>query len=85
MAKDDDLVVFGVFYSQVEASIVKGVLETNGVQCIITDEVMSTSVFPLPDTSMGAMRILVFQKDLELAHQIMESAPIDMQSDEASL
>ncbi|MEF9923741.1 MAG: DUF2007 domain-containing protein [Muribaculaceae bacterium] len=82
MKKDDDLVVFQEFYSSVEANIVKGVLETNGVQCIITNEVMSTSVFTLPDTSMGAMRLLVFQKDLELAHKIMESAPIDIADEE---
>ena len=32
--KDSDLVVFGTYYSDADAYIAKGVLETNGVPCI---------------------------------------------------
>lgn len=75
MQKDDDLVVFDVFDSAFKANIVKGVLETNGVLCMITNEIFS-SVFPLTDSFIGQIRVLVFRKDLELAKKIMASNPV---------
>ena len=75
MQKDDDLVVFDVFDSAFNANIVKGVLETNGVPCMITNDIFS-SVFPLTDSFIGQIRVLVFQKDMELAKQIMSSNPV---------
>ena len=74
--KDDDLVVFGRYYSDADAYMVKGVLETNGVPCIINNEIMS-SVYPITVTSLGEIKVLVFRRDLELAHKIMRSKPVD--------
>lgn len=78
--KDSDLVVFGTYYSDADAYIAKGVLETNGVPCIINNEIMST-VYPITVTSLGEIKLLVFRRDLELAWRIMEAKPLPDQDD----
>lgn len=78
--KDSDLVVFGTYYSDADAYIAKGVLETNGVPCIINNEIMST-VYPITVTSLGEIKMLVFRRDLELARRIMEAKPLPDQDD----
>ena len=78
--KDSDLVVFGTYYSDADAYIAKGVLETNGVPCIINNEIMSTA-YPITVTSLGEIKLLVFRRDLELARRIMEAKPLPDQDD----
>lgn len=78
--KDSDLVVFGTYYNDADAYIAKGVLETNGVPCIINNEIMST-VYPITVTSLGEIKLLVFRRDLELARRIMEAKPLPDQDD----
>ena len=78
--KDEDkLVVFGEYANEAEASIVKGVLETNGIPCILTNELLS-SLLPMAPLKAGLVRLMVFDFDLEMAKKIMESAPIDDQA-----
>lgn len=72
--KEDKLVVFGEYANEAEASIVKGVLETNGVPCIITNGLLS-SLLPMAPLRAGLVRLMVFDFDLELARKIMASAP----------
>ena len=74
--KDDKLVVFGEYANEAEASIVKGVLETNGVPCIITNELLS-SLLPMAPLRAGLVRLMVFDFDLEQARKIMSSPPVD--------
>lgn len=73
---DERLVVLGEYGNDIEANIVKGVLETNGVPCVITNEILS-SVLPIaPLTLKGALvRVMVFERDLDLAQQILRSEP----------
>ncbi len=75
---DNDLVVFDTYYTDADAYIAKGVLETNGVPCIINNEIMS-SVYPITVTSLGEIKLLVFRRDLELARRIMASKPLSDQ------
>ncbi len=72
--KEDKLVVFGEYANEAEASIVKGVLETNGVPCIITNGLLS-SLLPMAPLRAGLVRLMVFDFDLEQARKIMASAP----------
>lgn len=79
--KDEDkLVVFGEYANEAEASIVKGVLETNGIPCILTNELLS-SLLPMAPLKAGLVRLMVFDFDLEMAKKIMESAPVDNQTE----
>ena len=72
MENPEKLVTFGTYPDAVSAYIAKGVLNTNGIECVITNERMS-GIFPLPDLPIGQVRILVFEKDLEMARNIMSS------------
>lgn len=72
MENPEKLVTFGTYPDAVSAYIAKGVLNTNGIECVITNERMS-GIFPLPDLPIGQVCILVFEKDLEMARNIMSS------------
>ena len=76
MENPEELVTFGVYPDAVSAYIAKGVLNTNGIECVITNERMSW-LYPLHDLPIGQVGVLVFRKDLELARQIMSSAAED--------
>lgn len=62
------LVVLRTFSDNVEAYIAKGVLESNGIVCILNDEIMS-SVYPLTLTSIGGIKLLVRREDLDKAEE----------------
>lgn len=72
--KDSDIVLLKEFGDIAEAYIVKGVLETNGVLCIVDNEILS-SVYPLP-VSPFAIRLMVRRCDIELARDILSSPTI---------
>ncbi|MCH4155958.1 MAG: DUF2007 domain-containing protein [Muribaculaceae bacterium] len=76
MENDEDLVLFREFGSDIEANMVKSVLETNGVPCMLTNENMAT-IMPIGPVSVGAIRLMVFRRDLQLARDVMASNPID--------
>ncbi len=67
---DSDLVVLNEYFTDAEAYIAKGVLETNGIPCVINNEIMS-SIYPLPVSSVGGVRLLVFRQDVETAQSLL--------------
>lgn len=67
---DSDLVLLNEYYSDAEAYIAKGVLETNGIPCVINNEIMS-SVYPITVTTLGAIRLMVFERDLDTARELL--------------
>ncbi len=70
----DELVEFDSYTNIADAYIAKGILETNGVPCVINGQLMSTLYFGVPGIDP---RLYVRRKDLELARRIMESQPSD--------
>ena len=76
MYDNDELAVLNEYENAIEASMIKGVLETNGVQAMLTNEIMST-VLSLAPVNYGMVRVLVFRRDLDLARKILDSKPID--------
>ena len=62
--------------SNIIPSMVKGVLETNGVQAMLTNEIMS-NVLSLAPINYGMVKVLVFKSDLELARKILDSQPVE--------
>ncbi len=75
MEKEDDVVVFAMYDSPVDANIVKGVLESNGVIAGVMGD--STANALMQGFSQGTMRVVVFRKDLQKAQQIMDSSPLE--------
>lgn len=76
MYDNDELAVLNEYENAIEASMIKGVLETNGVPAMLTNEIMST-VLSLAPINYGMVRVLVFRRDLDLARKILDSKPID--------
>lgn len=76
MKDNEDLVVLGEYENTIEASMVKGVLETNGIQAMLTNEIMS-NVLSLAPINYGMVRVMVFRSDIEQAREILKSAPIE--------
>lgn len=56
--------------------MVKGVLETNGVHCIVVNDMMS-SILPLAPLKIGMVKVMVFEQELSLARNILASAPAE--------
>ena len=67
-----ELVVIFRTHSDVEASIVRGLLEANGVMSIVSSAVPH-SVFPLTVDGLGEVRISVREDDAEEALRIIET------------
>jgi ribonuclease-3 len=67
-----ELVVIFRTHSDVEASIVRGLLEVHGVRSLVTSGV-SRSVFPLTVSKLGEVRIEVHAEDELEARQIIDS------------
>ena len=74
MGKDDEVVVFAMYDDPVEANIVKGVLESNGVVAGVMGDAFANTM--MKGFTQGTMRVVVFRKDLERAREIMESTSI---------
>ncbi len=69
---EKEIVLYRVFDSAVEATLVKDVLETNGVPCFLSNEIFS-SVLPLTQTTVGGIRLNLFADDLERADAVMRN------------
>ena len=74
-----DLVVIFRTHSDVEASIVRGLLEANGVPSVITSDVPH-NIFPLMVNGLGEVRISVRQDDADEARRIIDGHRTELQS-----
>lgn len=68
MERDDDLVVFAEYYSPVDANLVKGLLESNGIQAGVVGDHYANVLLISP------MRVLVKRCDMERAQAIVDSS-----------
>ena len=64
------LVTLNVYNSDAEAHIAKGLLEANGIRCIIDNEIMS-SIYPIPFSTIGQVRLMVLQRDENIARELL--------------
>jgi ribonuclease-3 len=67
-----DLVVIFRTHSDVEASVVRGLLEAHGVLLVVSSDVPH-SIFPLTVNGLGEVRISVHRDDADEARGIIES------------
>lgn len=78
--RDDDVTVIGRYESNIDANILKGVLEANGVTAdVIGDSTAGALFMGLPT---GNWRLVVRKSDAGLAKRILESAPEAISGDE---
>jgi hypothetical protein len=62
-------------WGPVEAEVIKNFLESNGILCILRGEIVQ-SVSPISVDGMGEMKILVSEKDYDLAKKLLKSRKI---------
>ncbi len=72
MSKGSDLVLFNTYYDLADAYIDKGVLETNGVRCVITNDLIS-NLYPAVLTPQSSIRLWISPQDADLAKSIIQS------------
>jgi len=76
MERDEDVVVFAMYNDPVEANIVKGVLESNGVVAGVMGDSLANAL--MQGFTQSTVRVVVFRKDLQKAREIMDSRAEEM-------
>lgn len=66
MKEQNELVTIQEYNSIVDAHIARDILENAGIPSMLTNETIS-SIYPLPYTSLGSIKLHVFQRDAEIA------------------
>lgn len=67
---DNALVLLNVYNNAIDAHIAYGVLQSNGIACVLNNENMS-SIYPM--TPVGEVRLYVRNEDVVLAEEILNS------------
>ena len=77
---EDDLRELTRVWSLPEADIIQSFLESQGIPCLLRGQVPPrVSVYVLTTDGMGEIRILVREKDLETAQQLLAELPPETQ------
>ncbi len=71
----DKIVVFQTFSDPIQAKIVKGLLDSYGIECFLSDENIVT-LNPLYSNAVGGVKLNVFEKDTDRISEIMQSENI---------
>ncbi len=69
--EEDKLVSVKYYETVIEAEIDQNVLKTNGIECIYNDDTV-VGVFPIFDDKERGIELMVFEKDVEKARQILD-------------
>ena len=80
--EEDKLVSVKYYEAVIEAEIDQNVLKTNGIECIYNDDTV-VGVFPIFDDKERGIELMVFEKDVEKARQILDEyhAAVDTVAD----
>jgi len=69
--KDMELKELHKVWGPIEAEVVKGYLESNGIPCILRGKVVQ-SVHPFSADGLGEIKIFVAEKDYSKAKELLE-------------
>lgn len=79
MEKEEKIVVLKKYASAIDANIVKGALEASGIPAGVIVDSTANAIW------MAPVRLVVFERDLELARQVLSEADeVDTTDDETS-
>lgn len=68
----DKIVVYQAFIDPIHANIVKGLLDSYGIECFLSDENMVT-LNALYSPAVGGVKLHVFEKDIDRINAILQS------------
>lgn len=69
---DDKIVVYETFTDPINAHIVKGLLDSYGIECFLSDENMVT-LNAMYSSAVGGVKLNAFEKDIYRISAILES------------
>jgi hypothetical protein len=78
---EDKIVTLTAYYDPMEAQIVRGRLEANGISCFIADDNM-LAANPFYNQALGGIKIKVFEHDLEKCREILAEDAVLESDDE---
>jgi DNA-directed RNA polymerase subunit RPC12/RpoP len=78
---EDKIVTLSSYYDPMEAQIVRGRLEANGVACFVADDNM-LAANPFYNQALGGVKLKVFKHDLEKCREIL-AEDIILQADDS--
>jgi len=76
---DDKIVVYETFTDPINAHIVKGLLDSYGIECFLSDEIMVT-LNAMYSSAVGGVKLNAFEKDIYRISAILKSENIDQES-----
>ncbi len=65
-------VLLATFSSEVEATMAHDKLADAGIPCMLNNELFS-GIYPMTFSSLGAIRLMVFERDKERALHLLEA------------
>ena len=71
--KESELKEVRKVYGPVEADVIKSFLESQGISCILRGRMLQ-SVMPYTVDGLAEIKVLVAEKDFEIADRLLESA-----------
>ncbi len=69
--EDDKVVPVKYYETVIEAEIDQSVLKMNGIECIYNDDTV-VGVYPIFNDKERGIELMVFEKDIERARQILD-------------
>ena len=75
MEEQDQIIVLKRFDNSIDANLAKTKLDAFGIPCFLTEENV-TNLYPLQDTILFGVRLHIFSKDHDQAHQILNEQVI---------
>lgn len=73
---EDKIVVYQTYENASKAYIIKGLLDQYGIENFIGDENVA-QLYPVFNTSLGGVRLYVFEKDIARIDQLIASQNLD--------
>lgn len=73
MENQEKLITIKLYGSNIEAHLAQDILENEGIPCMLADEIFASSIYPLSHTSLGSIRLLVFERDAQKAIEILDN------------
>ena len=73
---DDKIVVYETFMDPINANIVKGLLDSYGIECFLSDENMVTLNL-MYSQALGGVKLNVYEKDIEQINTLLMAENIE--------
>ena len=73
--KDDKIIVYQSYLDPINANIIKGLIESYGIECFLSDENI-VNINALYSYAVGGVKLNVFEKDIDWITSILQSENI---------